>query len=94
MPRHRDPGRVEHVDGADHTAGAGRIRVQVQMDVDGADERGIGETEIDRPAQGIDAPFVLARCVRGACDQQEDHREQSRAEMRQRRYRGVPCRCE
>jgi hypothetical protein len=63
---HRHLRGIEHIDGADRAAGAGRIRVEMQMDVDGADKRGVGETEIDRPAQRIDLPFLRRGRLRDA----------------------------
>ena len=56
-------GLFDHVERADHAAGSGRVGIDMQMHVDGADERGIGQAEIDRAAQRIDLPLVGRRSV-------------------------------
>ncbi len=59
---------VENVERPDHSAGAGRVRIKVHMDIDGAHQHRIGEAEIDRPAQGIDLPIIkLAGVLSTAC---------------------------
>ena len=64
--RHRELGGVEHVDGPDRSAGAGRIRINMQVDVDRTDQGGVGEAEVDRPPQRADLPLVAAGVLPGA----------------------------
>jgi hypothetical protein len=64
------------------------------MDVDGADERGVGETEIDRSAQRVDPPFVLDCRLRDAgimCEQESAWRAVNKQPQR---CRTAPCRRE
>ncbi len=54
----RERDGIENIERPDHPAGSGRIRIEMNMNVDGAHQRRIGETEIDRPAHRIDLPVV------------------------------------
>ena len=61
-----DDGGIEHVERPHHASGAGRVRIEMYVDIDGADQRRVGKAEIDRPAQRVDLPFIGIGCRRGA----------------------------
>ena len=49
---------LDDVERADHAARPRRIGIDMEVDVDRADQRRIDEAEIDRPAQRIDLPLL------------------------------------
>ena len=56
----------------------------MQMHVDGADQRRVGEAEIDRPAYRVDIPVVEAGILSAArANREPDRGAQERSEYRQ-----------
>jgi len=59
---------VENVERPDHSAWAGRVRIEVHMDIDGAHQRRVGEAKVHRPAHRVDLPIIeLAGVLSAAC---------------------------
>src|SRR5262245_30340108 len=59
-PLLRKDGSVEAVNGPDLPAGPRSIGIEMLVDVNRADERRIGQSQIDRTAHRIDSPVVRA----------------------------------
>src|SRR5437667_12728070 len=59
-PLFRQNRSVESVKGPDLPAGSGSIWIEMLVDVNRADERRVGQSQIDRPAHRIDSPVVPA----------------------------------
>jgi hypothetical protein len=52
---------LETVERADLPAGPGRIGIKMLVDIDGADERRIGQSQIDGTSHRVDLPVVRVR---------------------------------
>jgi hypothetical protein len=59
-----DGHRVKRIERPNLPAGSRGVGVEVNMDVDRANECRVGEAEIDRPAHRIDPPLVAALSAR------------------------------